>query len=94
MAVIFVVPKGRDDNVIEAVPDTTGISPTTTLPVLKRTVPMGRAPVAEIVAVNVTASPCKDGFSDEARIIVIGSFTPKWIAPIARKFAVPLKRIE
>jgi hypothetical protein len=76
-ALILVEPAGRDDNVMEAVPAVTGISPTITFPVLNRTVPTGAAPVAVTVAVKVTDSPAADGFWEEVSTVDVGSFAPR-----------------
>src|SRR5438874_1895345 len=94
MAVIFVAPGGRDESAIEAVPATTGMSPTITFPVLNRTLPTGAPPIADTDALKVTDSPTIEGFSDEVSAVDVGSLTPRWIAPIARKLEAPLKRIE
>jgi len=83
MALIRVEPAGSDDKVMEAVPATTGISPTITFPVLNRTVPTGAAPVAVTEAVKVTGSPTTDGFWEEVTTVDVGSFAPRWMAPIA-----------
>ena len=84
MALTLDDPAGSDDKVMEAVPATTGTSPTIVFPVLKVTVPTGAAPVAETVAVKVTGSPTTDGFCEEASTVDVGSFVPRWMAPMPR----------
>ena len=53
----------------------TGPVPRTVAPSLKVTVPLGEPPNAGVtVAVKVTLCPCVEGFSDEAKALVVFAF--------------------
>jgi hypothetical protein len=66
------LPSPSADVVKEAVPPESEETPSTLAPSRKLTFPDGVPPVPVTVAVNVTAWPGWEGFSEESSVVVVG----------------------
>jgi hypothetical protein len=65
-----------------ALPELRAAVPNVAAPSLKVTVPVGvpaPGPTADTVAVNVTACPNTDGFSDEVRVVELLALLTVWV---------------
>jgi len=86
------VPTGRLEVVKTATPPFSPTVPREAVPFLKVTVPAGVMPaLALTVAVNFTAAPKVEGFSDEVRVVVVAGGTTFTIVFAALALPVPVR---
>src|SRR5215475_6098491 len=73
------LPAGNCDVVSVAIPFLSVAVPSTVVPLLKATVPIGAGPEAAVTfAVKVTARPTADGFMFDVKVVVVGTFKTVW----------------
>ena len=79
VAVILCEPAAREFVVKVATPPDKVAVPSTVLPVLNFTVPVGTAVLELTVAVKVTLCPTADGFTSEVSAVVVVALVITWL---------------